>query len=82
MRVWDLNSGQEDARCRGDGAGVNALALTGDGRVVSGSYAGIVTVWDLNSGHEERTLPGHFHWVNALAFTGMVESSPAHPMAR
>ena len=74
---------KESARCRDMAHGVNALALTGDGRVVSGSYAGIVTVWDLNSGHEERTLPGHFHWVNALAFTGDGRwVFPAHPITR
>ena len=54
----------------GHGGGVNALALTGDGRVVSGSDDGTVKVWDLNSGHEERTLSGHGGGVNALALTG------------
>ena len=37
----------------------SALALTGDGRVVSGSADGTVKVWDLNSGQEQRTLSGH-----------------------
>jgi len=54
----------------GHGRGVNALALTGDGRVVSGSSDGTVMVWDLNSGHEERTLTGHGGRVMALALTG------------
>ena len=54
----------------GHGGGVNALALTGDGRVVSGSSDGTVKVWDLNSGQEERTLSGHGDGVNALALTG------------
>ena len=49
---------------------VNALALTGDGRVVSGSDDGTVTVWDLASGQEERTLSGHDGGVWALALTG------------
>jgi hypothetical protein len=43
--------------------------LTGDGRVVSGSADGTVTVWDLNSGQEERTLSGHGDRVNAVAMT-------------
>ena len=82
VKVWDLNSGQEERTLSGHGGGVMALALTGDGRVVSGSYDGTVKVWDLNSGQEERTLSGHGGGVRALALTGMVESSPAHSMAR
>src|SRR5271157_3016782 len=54
----------------GHGGWVSAVALTGDGRVVSGSYDGTVKVWDLNSGQEERTLSGHSDWVDALALTG------------
>ena len=70
LKVWDLNSGQEQRTLSGHGGGVRALALTGDGRVVSGSSGGTVKVWDLNSGHEERTLSGHDGVVNALASTG------------
>ena len=54
----------------GHGGRVWALAVTGDGRVVSGSHDGTVTVWDLNSGQEEHTLSGHGGGVNALAVTG------------
>ncbi len=54
----------------GHGRRVGALALTGDGRVVSGSSDGTVKVSDLNSGHEERTLSGHGGGVWALTLTG------------
>ena len=70
VKVWDLNSGQEERTLSGHGGGVKALALTGDGRVVSGSSDGTVKVWDLNSGQEERTLSGHGGGVRALALTG------------
>jgi WD40 repeat protein len=49
---------------------VKALAVTGDGRVVSGSDDGTVKVWDLASGQELRTLSGHGGWVMAVAVTG------------
>ncbi len=70
VKVWDLNSGQEQRTLSGHGDGVRGLALTGDGRVVSGSKDGTVKVWDLNSGQEQRTLSGHGGGVNALALTG------------
>src|SRR5271157_5572424 len=54
----------------GHGGGVNALALTGDGRGGSGAHDGAAKVWDLNSGQEERTLSGHGGGVRALALTG------------
>jgi len=70
VKVWDLNSGQEERTLSGHGGGVSALAVTGDGRVVSGSDDRTVKVWDLNSGQEERTLSGHGGGVMALALTG------------
>ncbi len=54
----------------GHGGWVRALAVTRDGRVVSGSYDRTVKVWGLNSGQEQRTLLGHGDWVWALALTG------------
>ena len=59
VKVWDLNSGHEERTLSGHGGAVMALALTGDGRVVSGSFDGTVKVWDLASGQEQRTLSGH-----------------------
>ena len=70
VKVWDLNSGQEERTLSGHGGGVSALAVTGDGRVVSGSFDGTVKVWNLNSGQEQRMLSGHGDRVNAVAMTG------------
>ena len=71
MKVWDLNSGQELRTLSGHRNWVTALAVTADGRVVSGSDPdGTVKVWDLNSGRELRTLEGHGGRVMALALTG------------
>jgi WD40 repeat protein len=57
VKVWDLNSGHEERTLSGHGGGVMALALTGDGRVVSGSGDGTVKVWDLESGSCLATVP-------------------------
>ncbi|MGB0068196.1 MAG: hypothetical protein WBQ11_09125, partial [Isosphaeraceae bacterium] len=65
----DLNSGQEERTLSGHGGWEKPLAVTGDGRVVSGSSDGTVKVWDLNSGQEQRTLSGHYGRVRALAVT-------------
>ena len=70
VKVWDLNSGQEQRTLSGHGGVVNALALTGDGRVVSGSDDGTVKVWDLNSGQEQRTLSGHGRWGHGVGVDG------------
>src|SRR5208337_2852832 len=64
----DLNSGPEERTLSGHDSVV--MALTGDGRVVTGSSDGTVKVWDLNSGQEQRTLSGHGSGVMALALTG------------
>ena len=52
--MWDLNSGEEQRTLSGHGGEVRALAMTGDGRVVSGSSDRTVKVWDLDSGQEQR----------------------------
>ena len=69
VKVWDLNSGQEQRTLSEHGGGVRTLALTGDGRVVFGSYDGTVRLWDLNS-RQQRTLQRHGSAVMALALTG------------
>ena len=39
--------------------GAAAVALTADGRIVSGSADNTIKVWDLESGHLLRSLAGH-----------------------
>src|SRR5262249_20919423 len=68
LKVWDLES--ELRTLRGHADGVNAVALTADGkRAVSASRDRTLKVWDLESGRELRTLQGHADGVNAVALT-------------
>jgi hypothetical protein len=49
---------------------VNAVVLTGDGRLVTGSEDGTARLWDLATGDEIRIFSGHDGPVNAVALTG------------
>ncbi len=49
---------------------VYAVAVTGDGRALSGSDDQTVRVWDLDSGECSRVLQGHSGLVYAVAVTG------------
>jgi WD40 repeat protein len=49
---------------------VYAVALTGNGRAVSGSLDRTLRVWDLGSGDCLRTLEGHTGGVSTVALTG------------
>jgi WD40 repeat protein len=69
LKVWDLASGQELRTLPGHDDCVKAVAVTDDGRVVSGSDDGTLRMWDLLSGQELRTLSCDGGWVNALAVT-------------
>jgi hypothetical protein len=57
LRVWDLESGQTLRTLQGHTAGVNAVALTPDGRrVVSSSHDNTLRVWNLEDGKELVTF--------------------------
>ncbi|MDB9314152.1 hypothetical protein PN462_13655, partial [Spirulina sp. CS-785/01] len=48
---------------------VNAVAVTPEGQVISGSGDNTLKVWDMQTGKELRTLRGHSDWVYAVAVT-------------
>ena len=49
---------------------VSAVAVLGDGRVVSGGYDNTLRVWDVDTGVCERVLEGHTDAVFAVAVLG------------
>ena len=54
----------------GHSGSVYAVAVTGDGRALSGSSDRTVRLWDLESGHCSRVLQGHSGGVREVAVTG------------
>ena len=57
VRVWDLDTGQQQAKLSGHDGPVAAVAISADGRrAVSGGHDGTVRAWDLDTGEPLRTL--------------------------
>jgi WD40 repeat protein len=70
VRVWDLETGTEQAVLTGHRSTVTAVALTPDGRLaVTGSIDETVRVWDLETRTEQAVLTGHTSAVTAVALT-------------
>jgi WD domain, G-beta repeat/NACHT domain/Pentapeptide repeats (8 copies) len=67
IRIWDRVSGRELQRLRGHQAGVNCLALSGDGqRLYSGSSDCNIQEWNLADGKFQRTFGSHRDVLNLL----------------
>ena len=68
VRVWDLDTGQQQAELTGHNGRVHAVAVSADGRrAVSGGDDGTVRVWDLDTGQQQAELTGHKGRVHAVA---------------
>jgi WD40 repeat protein len=68
VKVWELESGRLLRSLEGHTGGVNAVAVSPDGRfIVSGSEDRTVKVWELESGRLLRSLEGHTGGVRAVA---------------
>jgi WD40 repeat protein len=59
-----------DQTLSSDGAGIMAMAIVPDGRVIAGSADGRLRVWELSSGHITMTLSGDSSLVTSLASAG------------
>ncbi|MBX7222514.1 MAG: caspase family protein [Blastocatellia bacterium] len=80
VKVWEVTSGREIRTLRGHLQGVNAVAVSPDGKTVasaSGSnwyykaeeIENDIKLWDITTGHELKTLRGHRAWVSGLVFS-------------
>jgi WD40 repeat protein len=70
VRVWDLDTGQQQAELSSHDHWADTVAVSADDRrAVSGSRDGTVQVWELDSGKPLRTLAGHDRPVKAVAIS-------------
>ncbi|MEH2050257.1 MAG: hypothetical protein V7K70_11120, partial [Nostoc sp.] len=70
LKLWNLETGENERTFHGHGDTVNAVALTPNGKqMISGSNDNTLKLWNLKTGECERTFQGHSSWVRAVAFT-------------
>jgi serine/threonine protein kinase len=70
LRQWDVATGHEVRRFIGHKQMVNALALAGDGTLISASNDQTVRLWDVAAGGEVGIAPGHTGPVSVVAANG------------
>ncbi len=60
IRIWDVNTGKEVKRLRGNSGGVNAVAFSPDNRtLVSHGWDDSLRVWDIKTGKEKKITGGY-----------------------
>ncbi len=70
IKVWNLETGEEQFTLTGHTGSVNAVAVTPDGKlVISGSSDGNLKVWNLATGTEFIPVSGHRTPVVAITVT-------------
>ncbi len=70
IRLWNLETGQEEGRLLGHRGNVMDIAIAPDGRrALSAGLDGAVLLWDLNERQVIRRLAGHRAGVMAVAFS-------------
>ena len=69
IKVWDLSTGKLVRTLEGESKGVDAVALTSDGKKIVSGTGDSVKVWNLTSGELLLTLEGHTHYVNTVTIS-------------
>lgn len=70
VRIYDVETGVEQAVTVGHTSPVIDVAYTPDGRfVASASLDNSVRIWDASSGVEQIALTTHLNWVQSIAFS-------------
>ncbi|MBN3939275.1 MAG: hypothetical protein HWQ40_04810, partial [Nostoc sp. NMS9] len=70
LKLWNLETGEDERTFKGHRHRVTAVALTPDGKkVISASDDNTLKLWNLETGEDEQTFKGHSSWVRAVAFT-------------
>ncbi|MEH2184656.1 MAG: hypothetical protein V7K64_00540, partial [Nostoc sp.] len=66
LKLWNLETGEDERTFNGHSDRVTAVALTPDGkRVISASNDRTLKLWNLETGEDERTFNGHSDSVTA-----------------
>src|SRR5205085_1026120 len=69
IRIWNVESGNEERRLVGHTDCIWRIVLSADGKwLVSGARDNSVRLWDLKLGQEVRRFVGHTNWVRGVAF--------------
>ena len=70
VRLWDVETGKEQATLRGHVDGICAMAFAPDGSfLVTAGHDGTIKRWDLGAEVEQNVLTGNGGWMAALAFS-------------
>lgn len=69
--IWNLQTGQQVARCEGHTGTVRAIAFSPDGeRCASGSWDKTVRIWDVKTGRQLQICEGHGGFITGgIVFT-------------
>ncbi len=70
LKLWNLQTGENERTFHGHSAWVTAIALTPNGKqVIFASWNHTFKLWNLETGEDEPTFQGHSDRVTAAAFT-------------